>query len=165
MYVRTKLPTAAAIAVAGAAALALAGCTADQQGGAAKPSAPSRSSTAAAGAFTRDTVEREVREAVRRAGIDPERGRTTTTRDGRKHPTMVDWAVAVDTGEADRSLPAIGAELERLGWRRQPRDGGLLGYEKSDWHLLATVTGKEKLAELHDGDSMLSLVVMHHSPD
>ncbi|WP_446585911.1 hypothetical protein [Streptomyces sp. LARHCF249] len=77
---------------------------------------------------------------------------------------MADWMVALPTEEADRALPAIGTELERLGWRREPKDSPVLSYEKSNWGLLASSMSNTKIPSLRDGDSLLSVVVTDRSP-
>ncbi|MCX4545831.1 hypothetical protein [Streptomyces sp. NBC_01565] len=152
MYVRTKAPQAVAVVLAVSASLALGGCTANGSG-----SAPTASTKAAA--LTRDGVDEDVRTAIRKAGLDPAKGKTTAVPNGVENPSTVDWIAVLDTQRAEQAVPKIGKELERLGWQPDPTGGAPLGYEKADWVLMGRSVTETDMTTLQQGESLLSIVV------
>lgn len=128
------------------AAVPLAGCTAND-------------AQSKAEAVTRDTVDRDVRAAVRKAGLDPAKGKTTNVPNGVANPSMVDWIAVLGTPQAEQALPKIGAELERLGWRAEPVGTFPLSYEKSDWTLLGRSVTEADAVTLAPGESLLTVTV------
>lgn len=146
--ITTRSVAAAAILLA---SVPLAGCTTGD--------APSE-----AGAVTRDTVDRDVRAAVRKAGLDPAKGRTTSAPNGVPHPSAVDWFMVLDTPQAEQALPKIGAELERLGWHAEPLDTFPLSYEKSDWSLVGRSVTEADAITLAPGESLLTVSVTDFGP-
>ncbi|MFD6915528.1 hypothetical protein ACFWB2_32290 [Streptomyces virginiae] len=115
-------------------------------------------------AVTRDTVDRDVRAAVRKAGLDPAKGKTTSTPNGIAHPSAVDWFAVLDTPQAEQALPKIGAELERLGWHAEPVDTFPLSYEKSDWSLVGRSVTEADAVTLAPGESLLTVSVTDFGP-
>ncbi|MFG2622568.1 hypothetical protein ACGFXC_33635 [Streptomyces sp. NPDC048507] len=162
MYVRTRWSAVVTVAAV-AAALALAGCS--TKDGAAPAS--SSGSGAAAGktapgvagsVLGRDVVDGDVRKAIVEAGLDPAKGMTTTTRNGRKRPDAVDWLAVVSTAEAGQVLPKTGAALERAGWKPDRVEGTLLTYRKAGWSLLAScVPGGGEMPHVPEDSSMIQL--------
>ncbi|MFE9481884.1 hypothetical protein ACFYNM_25155 [Streptomyces spororaveus] len=142
----TRSMTAAAAMLL--ASVPLTGCAAGEQG-------------AKAEAVTRDTVDRDIRAAVRKAGLDPAKGKTTTVPNGIPHPSAVDWIAVLGTAEAEAALPRIGAELERRGWHAEPVGDVPLSYEKSDWILGGRSTNEPGLFTLAPGESVLNLSVTY----
>ncbi|WP_449483491.1 hypothetical protein [Streptomyces avidinii] len=127
-------------------AAALTGCTAG--GGPAE-----------AADVTRDAVDRDVRAAVRKAGLDPAKGKTTSVPNGIANPSYVDWTAVLATPQAQAALPKIGAELERLGWHADPDGAAPLSYEKSDWLLTGRSAAEADAATLAPGESLLTVAV------
>ncbi|MFJ3876785.1 hypothetical protein ACIPW5_04930 [Streptomyces sp. NPDC090077] len=166
MHRGTGLLTRHGLAVLTAAAV-LTGCGSagpkDDSPAGAAPSASAPHTPPAAGA-TRDTVEADVVAALRKAGIDPSSGGSTTTRNGTKRPDMFDWMGTVKTPEAGPALAAVGPELERLGWQKVPASDSVLRYQKGDWKLLLAAMGSDAISALQEGDSMISLTVTKFEP-
>ncbi|MFE6083767.1 hypothetical protein [Streptomyces virginiae] len=115
-------------------------------------------------AVTRDTVDRDVRAAVRKAGLDPAKGKTTSIPNGIAHPSAVDWFAVLDTPQAEQALPKIGAELERLGWHAEPVDTFPLSYEKSDRSLVGRSVTEADAVTLAPGESLLTVSVTDFGP-
>ncbi|MFG2986108.1 hypothetical protein ACGFYQ_33485 [Streptomyces sp. NPDC048258] len=174
MHTRVRPQAAAVIALAASAALALAGCTAAADTAAGPAAAPVAASTAPAsppakatpkstGApLGRDAVDGEVRAALRAAGIDPAKGKSTAETTGRKNPSLVDWTAVLPTQQADFALPRIGEQLQHLGW--QPHSVGstaTLSYEKTDWVLLVGSAKQADGVALRQGESLLTVNVTY----
>ncbi|MEU9304664.1 hypothetical protein [Streptomyces sp. NPDC048269] len=166
MHTRVRPQAAAAIALAASAALALAGCTAASESAgpgaaasAAPASPPAKPTPRSTGApLGRDAVDGEVRSALRAAGIDPAKGRTTAETTGRKAPSLVDWTAALPTQQADAALPKIGEQLQGLGWQPHPAGGtATLTYEKTDWVLLVGSVKQADGLTLRQGESLLTV--------
>lgn len=143
--IATRSVAAAAVLLA---ATALTGCTAGGGGGPAE-----------AEEVTRDTVARDVRAAILKAGLDPAKGKTTSVPNGIPHPSSVDWFAVLGTPQAQEALPKIGAELERLGWHADPEGAAPLSYEKSDWFLLGRSVTEADAVTLAPGESVLTVAV------
>lgn len=122
----------------------LAGCTADGSGSQAQD-------------VDRSTVERELQAAIRKAGLDPAKGKTTGVPNGIPNPSSAGWVAVLATPEAERALPKIAAELERLGWHPDPDGSHPLSYEKSDWFLVGRSAAEADAVTLAPGESLLTL--------
>ncbi|MEU9420464.1 hypothetical protein [Streptomyces sp. NPDC051000] len=122
----------------------LAGCTADGSGSQAQD-------------VDRSTVDRELQAAIRKAGLDPAKGKTTGLPTGTPNPSSAGWAAVLATPDADRALPKIAAELERLGWHPDPDGSHPLSYEKSDWFLVGRSVAEADAVTLAPGESLLTL--------
>ncbi|MGW6833586.1 hypothetical protein ACWGCI_09260 [Streptomyces sp. NPDC054949] len=122
----------------------LAGCTAD-------------GSASQAQDVDRSTVDRELQAAIRKAGLDPAKGKTTGVPNGIPNPSSAGWVAVLATPEAERALPKIAAELERLGWHPDPDGSHPLSYEKSDWSLVGRSAAEADAVTLAPGESLLTL--------
>ncbi|MFD3719960.1 hypothetical protein [Streptomyces sp. NPDC058674] len=170
MYIRVRPRAAAVIALAASAALALAGCSSagDPAAPVADPKAPAAASAPASSSakstpkadtalLARDTVDEEVRSALRTAGLDPAKGKSTAEAKGTKNPNLVDWTAVLPSTQADFALPRIGAQLEHLGWR--PHSGGTatLSFEKAGWVLLVGSVKQSTGVPLRSTESLLTV--------
>ncbi|MGI5447517.1 hypothetical protein ACQEVM_17370 [Streptomyces sp. CA-243310] len=120
---------------------------------------PQHGSSASPLAVSRDTVAEDIRAAVRKAGLEPGRGKTTSEPNGVKNASYVDWIAVLETRQAEQALPKMGAELERLGWRRDTEVDAPLSYEKADWILLGRSVTQTDGARLAPGESLLTVAV------
>ncbi|MET9882294.1 hypothetical protein ABZZ20_03880 [Streptomyces sp. NPDC006430] len=175
MHIRVRPQAAAVIALAASAALALVGCTAagdtgagqvnasSAAGGKNAPAAPSAKPTAktASAPIGRDVVDEEVKAALRSAGLDPVKGKTTAEANGKKNASLVDWTAIVTTQQAEWALPRIGAQLEHLGWRPDPVAAGTLSYDKTDWVLLVGTVKQAEGVTLRSTESLLTVNVTY----
>ncbi|MFF3430333.1 hypothetical protein [Streptomyces sp. NPDC002602] len=101
----------------------------------------------------------DIRAAVRKAGLEPETGKTTSEPNGVKNASYVDWMAVLETQQAEQALPKMGAELERLGWRRDTETDAPLSYEKADWILLGRSVTQADAVRLAPGESLLTVTV------
>lgn len=166
MYTRVRPQTAVALALAASAALVLSGCSAaaDDTAGTATaaasgaPKAPASSKPKPTAApVSRDTVDQEVGAALRAAGLDPAKGKSTAEANGKKNASLVDWTAVLAGSQADWALPRIGAQLEHLGWRTTAP----LSYEKADWVLVVGSTKQSDTVTLRSGESLLTVNVTY----
>ncbi|MFJ9076495.1 hypothetical protein ACIRO3_14725 [Streptomyces sp. NPDC102278] len=102
-------------------------------------------------------MDRELQAAIRKAGLDPAKGKTTGPSNGTPNPSFAGWAAVLATPDADRALPKIAAELERLGWHPDPDGSHPLSYEKSDWFLVGRSVAEADAVTLAPGESLLTL--------
>ncbi|WP_162688884.1 MULTISPECIES: hypothetical protein [unclassified Streptomyces] len=135
------------------AAAPLSGCTADDS-----------DSDSRAQDVDRNTVDRELQAAIRKAGLDPAKGKTTGVPNGVPNPSSAGWVAVLATPEAERALPKIAAELERLGWHPDPDGSHPLSYEKSDWFLLGRNVTEADAVTLKPGESLLTLTATDFGP-
>ncbi|MFE5535210.1 hypothetical protein [Streptomyces sp. NPDC056492] len=163
MHIRVRPQTAAVIALAASAALVLAGCSSsDGSGkeGAPKAAASSAAQPAAKGAeapVSRDTVDQEVRSALRAAGLDPEKGKGSGDADNTKNASQVDWTAVVNTQQVEGALPKIAEHLKHLGWRETAPNS----YEQTDWVLLVGSVKQSGTVSLKSNESLLTVNVTY----
>ncbi|MEU8839012.1 hypothetical protein AB0D97_07730 [Streptomyces roseus] len=162
MHIRVRPQTAAVIALAASAALVLTGCSSSDGSGevAAQKAAASAAQPAAKGAeppVSRDTVDQEVRSALRAAGLDPEKGKGSGDADNTKNASQVDWTAVVNTQQVEGALPRIGEHLKHLGWRETAPQS----YEQTDWVLLIGSVKQAAGVNLKANESLLTVNVTY----
>ncbi|MFZ3472118.1 hypothetical protein ACODT3_15815 [Streptomyces sp. 4.24] len=147
------------------AAAPLSGCSADDSGaGAGAGSGSGSGSGSQAQDVDRNTVDRELQAAIRKAGLDPAKGKDTGVPNGVPNPSSAGWTAVLATPEAERALPKIAAELERLGWHPDPDGSHPLSYEKSDWFLLGRNVTEADAVTLKPGETLLTLTATDFGP-
>ncbi|MEV6576864.1 hypothetical protein AB0M92_01705 [Streptomyces sp. NPDC051582] len=162
MHIRVRPQTAAVIALAASAALVLAGCSSSDGSGAAgaQKAAESSAQPAAKGGeapVSRDTVDQEVRSALRAAGLDPEKGKGSGDADNTKNASQVDWTAVVNTQQVESALPKIAEHLKHLGWRETAPQS----YEQTDWVLLVGSVKQSTTVNLKSNESLLTVNVTY----